>query len=127
MIRKAMRPRDVANEIGKCIAEGNIDNIVDFFHPDYRMSFPPTEAPKSGLDTVKEVFSSFIESKSVLNSTVTGEIINGNIALVQAKWNIKDSTGTIISEGNATEVFKQREDGSWVYYIDCPMGLPPIE
>jgi ketosteroid isomerase-like protein len=126
MARKAMRPRDVANEIGECIKEGNIDNIVDFFHPDYLMSFPPIEEPKSGLDTVKEVFASFIESKATLISKVTGEIINGDIALLQADWYIKDVAGTIISEGKSTEVVKQRADGSWVYYIDCPMGLPQL-
>lgn len=126
MIRKAMRPRDVANEIGECIKEGNIDNIVDFFHPDYLMSFPPTEDPKSGLDTVRGIFTSFVESKSTLISKVTGEIINGEIALLQADWHIIDSTGTIISEGKSSEVLKQRTDGSWVYFIDCPMGLPQV-
>lgn len=122
-----MRPRDVANEIGACIKEGNIENIVDFFYPDYMMSFPPTEAPKSGLATVREVFTSFVESKSKLISKVTGEIINGDFALLQADWYIEDSTGAIISEGKSTEVLKQRADGSWVYFIDCPMGLPSIE
>lgn len=126
MIRKAMRPRDVANEIAECIKEGNIDNIVDFFHPDYIMPFPPTEVPKSGLDTVRQVFTSFVESKAVLTSKVTGEIINGDVALLQAEWYIKDATGTIISEGKSTEVLKQQTDGSWVYYIDCPMGLPQV-
>ncbi len=126
MIRKAMQPRDVANQIGECIKEGNIDNIVDFFHPDYLMSFPPTEDPKSGLEIIRTVFSSFIESKSTLISKVTGEIINGDISLLQAEWHIEDATGTIISEGKSTEVLKQRADGSWVYYIDCPMGLPQV-
>lgn len=43
-----MRPRDVANEISECISEGNMENVLDFFHPDYSMSFPPSEPLKSG-------------------------------------------------------------------------------
>lgn len=122
-----MSPRDVANQISECIKEGNIDNIVDFFHPDYLMSFPPTEDPKSGLDTIKTIFTSFVASKAELTSKVTGEIINGDLALLQAQWHIKDTNGNIVSEGESTEVLKQRKDGSWVYFIDCPMGLPFVE
>ncbi|HAS41740.1 MAG TPA: hypothetical protein DCS93_14775 [Microscillaceae bacterium] len=126
-MRKAMRPRDVANGISACIEEGNIDNVLDFFHPDYTMLFPPTESPKSGLETIREVFSDLIDAKHSLVSKVTGEVINGETALLQANWIIKDSTGAVVSGGSSTEVLKQREDGSWVYYIDCPMGLPLIQ
>ncbi|TSE05038.1 MULTISPECIES: YybH family protein [Aquimarina] len=124
--RKAMRPRDIANHISECIKEGDLENIVDFFHPDYIMSFPPSENPKSGLDTIREVFGEFIASKSILSSEVTGEIINGDTALLQATWTVTDISDTIIAEGKSTEVIKQRIDGSWVYFIDCPMGLPKI-
>lgn len=124
--RKAVRPRDVANQISECIKEGNLENIVDFFHPDYVMSFPPTEEPKRGLEAVKEVFGPFIAAKSELVSEVLGEIINGDTALLQANWYIKDATGTIVGEGSSTEVLKQRTDGSWQYFIDCPVGLPKI-
>ncbi len=125
--RKAMRPRDVANEISSCIAEKNIENILDFFHPDYLMSFPPTEPLKSGLDTIKESFQPFIDAGAKLNSTVTGEVINGDIAVLQANWSIVDLQGNKLGEGSSAEVLKQRADGSWQYFIDCPLGLPFLE
>ncbi len=124
--RKAMRPRDVANQISECITEGNMENILDFFHSDYLMSFPPTESPKSGLDTIKTSFQPFIDAKAKLISNVTGELINGDIALLQADWSIVDTQGNVMGEGASTEVLKQREDGSWQYFIDCPLGLPLI-
>ncbi len=122
-----MRPRDVANEISECIIEGNIENVLDFFHPDYVMSFPPTEPTKSGLDTIRASFQPFIDVKARLLSTVTGELINGNIAVLQANWSIVDGQGNKMGEGSSTEVLKQREDGSWQYFIDCPLGLPLLE
>nr|WP_042295503.1 nuclear transport factor 2 family protein [Nonlabens ulvanivorans] len=122
--RKAMRPRDVANEISECISEGNMENVLDFFHPDYSMSFPPSEPLKSGLDTIRASFQPFIDVGAKLNSTVTGELINGDIAVVQANWNIIDGSGNMMGEGSSTEVLKQRADGSWQYFIDCPLGLP---
>ncbi len=122
-----MRPRDVANEISECIIEGNIENILDFFHPDYVMSYPPTESLKSGLDTIRTSFQPFIDKKAKLFSKVTGELINSNIAVLQANWSIIDLEGNKMGEGSSTEVLKQRTDGSWQYYIDCPLGLPFLE
>jgi len=121
-----MRPRDVANQISECITEGNIENILDFFHPDYVMSFPPSEPLKSGLDTIRASFQPFIDAKAKLISKVTGELIHGDTALLQANWSIVDGQGNKMGEGSSTEVLKQRADGSWVYYIDCPLGLPQI-
>lgn len=119
-----MRPRDVANEISQCIEEGSIENILDFFHPGYVMSFPPTEPIKAGLDTIRANFQPLIDTKAKLHSTVTGELINNDIAVLQANWSIVDGQGKKIGEGSSTEVLKQRKDGSWQYYIDCPLGLP---
>ncbi len=124
--RKALRPRDIANEISACINEGNLENILDFFHPEYTMSFPPTEPPKSGISVLRESFKTFIDSKATLISKVTGEIINNDIGLLQATWKILDSSGNIITEGKSVEVTKQNSDGTWVYLIDCPYGLPSI-
>ncbi len=119
-----MRPRDVANQISECITEGNMENVLDFFHPDYLMSFPPSEPVKSGLDTIRASFQPFIDVKAKLISTVTGELINGDIAVLQANWSIVDTNGNLMGEGSSTEVLKQRTDGSWQYFIDCPLGLP---
>ncbi|MEP0262685.1 nuclear transport factor 2 family protein [Dokdonia sp.] len=124
MKRKAMRPRDIATEISRCIQDGDLENILDFFHPEYTMAFPPTEAPKRGMETLREVFGVFITSKAVLTSQISGEMINGDIGVLQGNWHVKDPSGTILGEGNSIEVVKQREDGSWVYFIDCPLGLP---
>ncbi len=124
--RKALKPSAIANEISACIKEGNLENILDFFHPDYIMSFPPTEPAKTGIAILRESFGAFIDSRASLISEVTGEIINGKTALLQADWKIIDPDGKIISEGKSVEVAKQRADGSWVYFIDCPYGLPSV-
>ena len=123
-IRKAMRPRDVANLISECMVDGNIENILDFFHPDYLMSFPPSEPPKSGLEAIRSSFQPFIDAKAKLISEVTGELINGDVAILQANWSIVDLQGNVMGKGASTEVLKQRKDGSWQYFIDCPLGLP---
>ena len=91
------------------------------------MSFPPTEPAKSGKAILQESFGAFIASKATLVSEITGEMINGDTALLQANWKVVDPSSNIITEGKSVEVAKQRPDGTWVYFIDCPYGLPSIE
>lgn len=126
-IQKAMQPKTVVDFLSKYIQEGDLEGITTLFHPDYLLLFPPTEAPKRGAEALKEVFTGFIEGKLKLIGKVTGEVINGDTALVQVNWHVEDVSGAVVSKGSSTEVHKQLEDGSWVYYIDCPLGLPAIE
>jgi len=122
---KALRPRDIADVVGKYIKEGNMDGIKSMFHPDCTVYFPP-QPLTTGLDSIGSLFMPFIASKGNLISEVTNELINQDIALLQANWRFESSTGEIMSEGSSTEVAKQKEDGSWVYYLDCPYGPPVI-
>lgn len=124
--RKAMAPRDVATRISEYLKEGNVDAIVSFFHPDCIVAFPPGAPPQQGLDKVRELFIPFVEAGAALISEVTGELINGDTAIVQARWRAEAADGSLMSEGNSTEVIKQNADGSWVYFIDCPTGPPAI-
>lgn len=125
-IQQAMRPRDVANMVGKYIQEGNLDAVGTFFHPDCVVAFPPDAPPVHGIEATKELFSPFVAVRANLISEVTGELIQGDTALVQATWRVEGPDGSIMGEGNSTEVLKQYDDGSWVYFIDCPTGPPAI-
>ena len=71
-MRKAERPRDVANTVGAYLADGDLDGILSLFHPDCTIYFPPNEPPKKGLEAVKKLFEPFVASKAILKSTVTG-------------------------------------------------------
>ncbi len=122
--KRASRPSEIANCVGACLKEGDLDGILKMFHPECVVYFPPGEEPKKGLAAVRELFEPFAAMRPTLVSEVTGTLINDDTALLQAKWQIKGPDGSVISEGNSTEVAKKDEDGFWVYYIDCPMGPP---
>lgn len=124
--KKAMRPRDIADRVGEYLKQGDLEAIVSFFHPDCTLCFPVNEAPKKGLDAVRESFAPLVALRPQLFSRVTGELIHRDMALLQAEWRLEAPDGTRIDGGRSTEVAKQNEDGSWVYYIDCPNGLPML-
>lgn len=122
--RKAKYPHDIANRVGEYLQEGNLDGILSFFHPDCTICFPADAPPQKGLKAVRDLFSPFVEVRPTLISQVTGEVANGDTALLQAEWRIEGPDGSLIAEGKSTEVVKQNDDGSWVYFIDCPFGPP---
>jgi len=122
---KALRPRDIADVVGKYIKEGNMEGIMSMFHEDCVVHFPP--APLTvGPKLIGELFTPFVASGATLTSSVTNELIVGDSALLQADWKLESKEGVEMSKGSSTEVAKQKPDGSWVYYIDCPFGPPTI-
>ncbi|WP_394751282.1 YybH family protein [Spongiimicrobium salis] len=123
-VRKAAYPRQIADVVSAYLEEGDIEGILTLFHPECMVCFPPEEPPKKGIEAIRTLFSPFVEERARLKSTVIGELIHGDLALLQANWKIEDSKGNVMAEGSSTEVAKQKEDGSWVYYLDCPYGLP---
>lgn len=123
---KAMRPSEIAECVGRYLKQGDLDAIVSFFHPECTLFFPATEPPKKGLDAVRACFEPLVAARPTLISRVTGELINGDTALVQAEWRIEAPDGSVMDGGNSTEVAKQNADGSWVYFIDCPFGPPSL-
>ena len=123
--RKAMRPREIAERVAEYLKEGNLEGIVSLYHPDCVVYFPVTEPPKKGYEAVREIFAPFVEMRPTFVSQITGELINGESAILQTEWRFEGPDG-LLAEGKSTEVLKQNEDGSWVYFIDCPLGPPSL-
>lgn len=120
----AKKPSDIATCVAAYLQAGDLEGVVSMFHPDCQIFFPPGEAPSLGHDGARAVFKDFVPLRPILKSTVTSEVINGDTALLQAKWSFEDADGNVMAEGNSTEVAKKLENGGWGYFIDCPDGLP---
>ena len=61
-----------------------------------------------------------------VKSEVFSEVINGDIALLRANWSVIAPDGTVMAEGQSTEVAKKLANGGWGYLIDCPNGPPSL-
>ena len=122
----ANQPHEIGERVAAFLKEGDLEGIVSLFHPDCSIYFPPDEAPKLGHAGVREVFKDFMESRPTLISNVTQEAINGDIAILQAQWRFEDNDGVLIAEGSSTEIAKKLPNGGWGYFIDCPLGVPPL-
>ena len=127
-LKIAQRPSQIADCVAAYLKEENLEGVVSMFHPQVQMFFPPTEPPKIGKDAVREVFAPFCAMKPTWISNVISEVVNGDTALLMAKWRIEHDDKNILSEGESVEVAKKMEHGGggWVYFIDCPNGPPAL-
>lgn len=124
--RIAKQPREIADCVSAFLLTGDLEGIVSMFHPDCHVFFPPDQPPSIGLTGARQAFKPFMEIQPKLNSEVISEVIVGDIALLRANWSVVAPDGTVMAEGQSTEVAKKLDSGGWVYLIDCPYGPPTL-
>ncbi|MEL7111886.1 MAG: nuclear transport factor 2 family protein [Pseudomonadota bacterium] len=122
--RIAERPHQIADCVAEFIRNGDMEGVLSMFHPDCRVAMDPDGEPMEGHDGVREIFRDFVANRVILKPTVSGEMINGDTAILQGEWTIEDHDGNILGGGVSTEVAKLMDNGGWAYFIDCPIRVP---
>ena len=120
----AEQPHKIVERVAKFIRQGNLEGVVSMFHPECKIAMDPTEAPMVGHDAVRLIFADFVKKKMELRATVTGEMVNGDFAILQGSWDIRDNDGNVLAGGTSTEVARRLDTGGWTYFIDCPIAVP---
>lgn len=124
--RIAHQPREIADCVSAYLQEGNLEGITSMFHPDCQIFFPPDQPPQIGIAGARAAFEAFLALRPEIKSDVFCEVIVGDIAMLRANWSVVAPDGTVIAEGQSTEVAKKIENGGWGYLIDCPYGPPNL-
>lgn len=125
MTRKiAERPHQIVERVAEFIKEGDLEGVVTMFHPDCKIAMDPAGPPMEGHSGVRAIFADFVEKRVNLSGTVSGEMINGDTAILQGEWTVENKDGVTLAGGTSTEVTKQLDHGGWVYFIDCPISVP---
>ncbi|WP_299590517.1 DUF4440 domain-containing protein [uncultured Tateyamaria sp.] len=124
--RIAHQPREIADCVSAYLQEGDLDGITSMFHPDCKIFFPPDQPPVTGIAGARAAFEGFMDLRPEIKSDVFSEVIIDDIALLRANWSVVAPDGTVMAEGQSTEVAKKLENGGWGYLIDCPNGPPSL-
>lgn len=120
----AERPHQIVERVAEFMKAGDLEGVVSMFHPDCRIAMDPEGEPMEGHAAVREIFKESVANRVNLKGTVSGEMINGDTAILQGEWTMEDDNGNKLGGGVSTEVVKQLEHGGWAYFIDCPISLP---
>lgn len=122
----AHQPREIADCVSAYLQDGDLEGITTLFHPDCKIFFPPDQPPSIGLEGARTAFAGFMDMRPKIKSEVFSEVIIDDIALLRANWSVIAPDGTIMAQGQSTEVAKKFKNGSWGYLIDCPNGPPNL-
>lgn len=122
--KTAKRPHQIVERVAEFIKEGDLEGVVSMFHPDCKIAMDPEGCPMEGHDGVRSIFADFVARRLNLKGSVSGEMINGDTAILQGEWTIEDDEGNTLGGGVSTEVAKQLSNGGWTYFIDCPIAVP---
>ena len=122
--KQAQFPHQIVERVAEFISSGDMEGVISMFDPECAIAMDPDGEPLVGHDAVREVFRDFVAERMTLQGEVTGEMINGEMALLQGNWRILDRQGNTVIGGESSEVAKRKANGGWVYYIDCPLSVP---
>ncbi len=123
-LKIAKRPHQIVERVAEFIKAGDLEGVVTMFHPKCEIAMDPEQPALKGHEAVRTIFADFVAKRVDLKGTVTGEMINGDTALLHGSWSIHDADGVALAGGTSTEVAKRLDGGGWVYYIDCPIRIP---
>ena len=122
--KQALFPHQIVERVAEFISAGDMEGVVSMFDPECAIAMDPDGEPLVGHDAVRKVFNDFVAERMTLQGEVSGEMINGDTALLQGNWRILDGQGNTMMGGESSEVAKRNANGGWVYYIDCPLSVP---
>lgn len=119
-----MMPEEFLNSYVEKFNAGNLSSLIDMYETDAYFVVQPGQAIY-GLKNIRQSLQDFIAMNGNLESQVKGVIQTSNLALAITIWSFKgtgpDGKPVNIS-GRATDLLRQRSDGSWRVVIDNPWG-----
>jgi ketosteroid isomerase-like protein len=77
----------------------------------------------TGIENIKKDLEQLLGLNGKMTSVNLSTVIHDNIALLQAKFVLKDAgEKKVLAEGVTSEVLRKQADGSWRYIIDRPFS-----
>ncbi|WP_028778027.1 YybH family protein [Shimazuella kribbensis] len=77
----------------------------------------------TGIENIKKDLEQLIGLNGKMTSVNLSTVIHDDIALLQAKFVLKDAgEKEVLAEGVTSEVLRRQADGSWRYIIDRPFS-----
>jgi ketosteroid isomerase-like protein len=76
----------------------------------------------AGIANIKKDLQLLLGLNGHMTSVNLSTVVNGNIALLQAEFVLRDKSANVIAHGITSEVLRKQPDGSWKYIIDRPFS-----
>lgn len=120
-------PEETGDLIAEFMERKDVDGALDLFEPEAIFVDPNSGQQVRGHGELRRALAGFMTMDAQLLPAPPPTILmSGDIALVLAPWTleVKDESGQPVRQsGQATDVLRRQQDGTWRFVIDNPAGI----
>lgn len=121
-------PRQMNEAFARTFNDRNIGRLLTFYESDAVLRVDGSDKDLIGTDAIAGELQQLLQMPGTMTSKNNFCVVQGDLALLRADWEIVDDTGTIVVSGSSAELARRQSDGRWLYVIDHAMGagLPRV-
>ncbi|WP_296346947.1 nuclear transport factor 2 family protein [Reyranella sp.] len=121
-------PRQMNEAFARTFNDRNIGRLLAFYESDAVLRVDGSDKDLIGTDAIAGELQQLLQMPGTMTSRNNFCVVQGNLALLRADWELVDDKGTIIVSGSSAELVRRQSDGRWLYVIDHAMGagLPRV-
>jgi uncharacterized protein (TIGR02246 family) len=119
-----MTPKEFLSSYVKRFNAKDIRSLMKMYESDACFVVQPGQVV-DGLEKIRQSLQGFIDMNGNLQSNVKGVVKTSDLALVTTEWSFigtKPDGKAVKIGGKATDVLRQKSDGTWRIIIDNPWG-----
>lgn len=99
-----------------------IENLIALYEPDATLCIDGSELSLTGLDAIERALTQLLQMPGRMTSRNNFCVVNGDLALLRADWELTADDGVVIACGSSSELVRMQSDGHWRYVIDHAVG-----
>lgn len=121
-------PRQMNDAFAQAFNSRNIGRLLAFYEPDAVLRVDGSEKDLVGPEAIAGELQHLLQMPGTMTSTNNFCVVQGDLALLRADWEVVDDKGAIMVSSSSAELVRRQSDGRWLYVIDHAMGagLPRV-
>lgn len=99
----------------------DLDAVLSLFSPE-AVVIERDGSASTGRAGVEQHLRNLLTLPGTMRSDNQATLVVGDLALLAARWTIRDDEERLLAGATSAEVLTRRSDGSWAYLVDRPFA-----
>jgi len=118
MLTPPTRPEDINAAFEEAFNARRIDDLLSLYESDAVLRLEASGSDIVGHLAIAAALQKLMQAPDSLYTRNCYCVRHGDLALIEAEWELRDTGGHVTARGRAAEVAHRQPDGTWRYRID---------